>query len=133
LTLLLAAQASFASQGARNNFSTGDCSGEPDRAGRAAFKPPATAEAGGERRYLTVMFCDLVGSTDISAQLDAEEWREWSAPILTPLLPRSPKWVATPRAAAQELAACLERSRAVRAAQPSHPIAVLSTALVSLR
>ena len=30
----------------------------------------------GERRYLTVMFCDLVGSTAISAQLDAEEWRD---------------------------------------------------------
>src|SRR5215470_8735490 len=27
-------------------------------------------EAAGERRYLTVMFCDLVGSTAISAQLD---------------------------------------------------------------
>jgi SAM domain (Sterile alpha motif) len=35
-----------------------------------------TAEAAGERRYLTVMFCDLVGSTTISAQLDAEEWRD---------------------------------------------------------
>ena len=42
--------------------------------------PPPTvatpAEAVGERRYLTVMFCDLVGSTSISAQLDAEEWRD---------------------------------------------------------
>ena len=36
----------------------------------------ATAEATGERRYLTVMFCDLVGSTSISAGLDAEEWRD---------------------------------------------------------
>src|SRR6516164_1778187 len=36
----------------------------------------ATAEATGERRYVTVMFCDLVGSTSISAQLDAEEWRD---------------------------------------------------------
>ena len=34
------------------------------------------AEAVGERRYLTVMFCDLVGSTAISAQLDPEEWRD---------------------------------------------------------
>ena len=34
------------------------------------------AEAAGERRYLTVMFCDLVGSTSISAKLDAEEWRD---------------------------------------------------------
>ena len=41
----------------------------------ASATPPvsATAEAKGERRYLTVMFCDLVGSTSISAQLDAEE------------------------------------------------------------
>jgi class 3 adenylate cyclase len=40
--------------------------------------PPISApvEAAGERRYLTVMFCDLVGSTGISAQLDAEEWRD---------------------------------------------------------
>ena len=45
-----------------------------------ASTPPATvaptAEAVGERRYLTVMFCDLVDSTGISAQLDAEEWRD---------------------------------------------------------
>ena len=30
----------------------------------------------GERRHLTVLFCDLVGSTQIAAQLDPEEWRE---------------------------------------------------------
>jgi class 3 adenylate cyclase len=44
----------------------------------AATMPPSSAatEAVGERRYLTVMFCDLVGSTSISAQLDAEEWRD---------------------------------------------------------
>jgi class 3 adenylate cyclase len=29
-----------------------------------------------ERRHLTVLFCDLVGSTEIAAQLDPEEWRE---------------------------------------------------------
>ena len=29
-----------------------------------------------ERRYLTVMFCDLMGSTGIAARLDAEEWRD---------------------------------------------------------
>jgi predicted ATPase/class 3 adenylate cyclase len=36
----------------------------------------AASLAAGERRYLTVMFCDLVGSTSISAKLDAEEWRD---------------------------------------------------------
>ena len=39
--------------------------------------PPREAPVpAGERRYLTVLFCDLVGSTAISAQLDAEEWRD---------------------------------------------------------
>jgi class 3 adenylate cyclase len=43
----------------------------------ATTPPPApVAEAAGERRHLTVMFCDLVGSTSISAGLDAEEWRD---------------------------------------------------------
>jgi hypothetical protein len=32
------------------------------------------AEAASERRYLTVMFRDLVDSTGIAARLDAEEW-----------------------------------------------------------
>jgi len=34
------------------------------------------AEAAGERRYLTIMFCDLVDSTGIATRLDAEEWRD---------------------------------------------------------
>src|SRR5215469_8296010 len=34
------------------------------------------AESAGERRHLTVMFCDLVNSTGIAAKLDAEEWRD---------------------------------------------------------
>jgi class 3 adenylate cyclase len=43
-----------------------------------APSPPtsAAAEAVGERRYLTMMFCDLVDSTGIAARLDAEEWRD---------------------------------------------------------
>ena len=39
---------------------------------RAGPSPLDTAE----RRQVTVMFSDLVGSTRISAQLDAEEWRD---------------------------------------------------------
>src|SRR5882724_11684380 len=39
-----------------------------------AAVPPAPAEA--ERRQLTVMFCDLVGSTALSARLDPEDLRE---------------------------------------------------------
>jgi class 3 adenylate cyclase len=47
-------------------------------AGQSVTPPSAAsvAETVGERRYLTVMFCDLVGSTSISAGLDAEEWRD---------------------------------------------------------
>ncbi|MFY9974225.1 MAG: adenylate/guanylate cyclase domain-containing protein, partial [Chromatiaceae bacterium] len=37
---------------------------------------PARTETMGERRQLTVMFCDLVGSTALSTLLDPEELRE---------------------------------------------------------
>jgi class 3 adenylate cyclase/predicted ATPase len=46
---------------------------------RSPEVPPALGSAAtsvGERRHLTIMFCDLVGSTGISARLDAEEWRD---------------------------------------------------------
>src|SRR6202167_604934 len=52
----------------------------PEAAAPPAPLPPPAApqsqDSAGERRYLTVMFCDLVGSTAISAQLDVEEWRD---------------------------------------------------------
>jgi class 3 adenylate cyclase/tetratricopeptide (TPR) repeat protein len=35
---------------------------------------PQSPEA--ERRHLTMMFCDLVGSTPLASQFDPEEWRE---------------------------------------------------------
>jgi class 3 adenylate cyclase len=41
----------------------------------AAEDSEATTAAEAERRQLTVMFCDLVGSTDLSQRLDAEELR----------------------------------------------------------
>ena len=37
--------------------------------------PKKDPELSAERRHLTVMFCDLMGSTTISAALDAEDWR----------------------------------------------------------
>lgn len=40
----------------------------------SASIPPSAAE-GAERRQLTVMFCDLVGSTALSARLDPEDMR----------------------------------------------------------
>ena len=33
-------------------------------------------QASAERRPITVMFCDLVGSTSLAARLDAEDWRD---------------------------------------------------------
>ena len=49
-----------------------------------AMKPPqtqappsvGTSSYGAERRPITVMFCDLVGSTSLAAKLDAEDWRD---------------------------------------------------------
>ena len=38
--------------------------------------PPERAIAGPERRHLTVMFCDLVGSTELSTRLDPEDLRD---------------------------------------------------------
>ena len=46
--------------------------------GTEAPAPAVTASpvrAGAERRQLTVMFCDLVGSTELSARLDPEDMR----------------------------------------------------------
>ena len=47
--------------------------------GETAAKPPSPApvpsSAAAERRPITVMFCDLVGSTSLAAKLDAEDWR----------------------------------------------------------
>jgi class 3 adenylate cyclase/tetratricopeptide (TPR) repeat protein len=40
-----------------------------------AVATPGVAAASGERRQLTVMFCDLVGSTALSEKLDPEELR----------------------------------------------------------
>jgi class 3 adenylate cyclase len=37
--------------------------------------PPKSHEASAERRPITVMFCDLVGSTSLAAKLDGEDWR----------------------------------------------------------
>ena len=40
-------------------------------------RPPSLSSSmdGAERRPVTVMFCDLVGSTSLAAKLDAEDWR----------------------------------------------------------
>jgi len=53
--------------------------------GRPPIEQPAQAVGGletrsalrfGERRHLTVLFCDLVGSSELAARLDPEEWQQ---------------------------------------------------------
>src|SRR5580698_8783539 len=46
---------------------------KPASAQPSPSPPRSGAEA--ERRPITVMFCDLVGSTSLTAKLDAEDWR----------------------------------------------------------
>jgi hypothetical protein len=46
-------------------------------------------EATGERRHVTVMFCDIVGSTALSARMDPEDLRRIIAAYR--LAPRSPR------------------------------------------
>ena len=46
-----------------------------DTAFRSEPRPPKGPEVSAERRPITVMFCDLVGSTSLAAKLDAEDWR----------------------------------------------------------
>src|SRR5208282_5212482 len=48
--------------------------GEPV-SGQPAAKPEPKPHDAAERRQLTVMFCDLVGSTAMSARLDPEDMR----------------------------------------------------------
>ena len=47
--------------------------GRTDQAATARFAAPASSA---ERRQLTVLFCDLVGSTGLTARLDPEDLRE---------------------------------------------------------
>src|SRR5271157_2173421 len=37
--------------------------------------PPKSPQVSAERRPITVVFCDLVGSTGLASQLDEEDWR----------------------------------------------------------
>jgi hypothetical protein len=49
------------------------------RADASTQMPPSPVEPpplDGERRQLTVMFCDLVDSTRLAGQLDPEDWRD---------------------------------------------------------
>ena len=63
-----------AAERALNTGPSGSSVQNPDSPTTEPLSPVATPEA--ERRQLTVMFCDLQGSTAISQQLDPEELRD---------------------------------------------------------
>jgi class 3 adenylate cyclase len=44
-------------------------------ASQSKLSTPKGPEVSAERRPITVMFCDLVGSTSLAAKLDPEDWR----------------------------------------------------------
>jgi class 3 adenylate cyclase/predicted ATPase len=54
----------------------GSLSGTSSSADRAPATAPALPQSEAERRQLTVLFCDLVGSTALAVKLDAEDLRE---------------------------------------------------------
>src|SRR6201993_2921029 len=54
----------------------GQCAAPLDAAASPRAEAKSSEASNGERRHLTVLFCDLVGSTEIAARLDPEAWRE---------------------------------------------------------
>jgi class 3 adenylate cyclase/predicted ATPase len=44
--------------------------------GASAVAPAGAPSADAQRRHMTVLFCDLVGSTPLAGLLDPEDWRE---------------------------------------------------------
>ena len=77
-TALVVLCAKCASENSATSQFCGDCGADLDASTVAGHKEALVGQEvpGGERRQLTVMFCDLVNSTALSEQLDPEELRE---------------------------------------------------------
>ena len=77
-TALVVLCAKCASENSAASQFCGDCGADLDASTVAGHKEALVGQEvpGGERRQLTVMFCDLVNSTALSEQLDPEELRE---------------------------------------------------------
>jgi len=45
----------------------------------SSTSPEGRTAADGKRRHLTILFCDLICSSEIAGRLDREEWREIAA------------------------------------------------------
>ena len=61
---------------AERSLGSGSGSSSPQDISSATAASPVAAAPEAERRQLTVMFCDLQGSTALSQQLDPEELRD---------------------------------------------------------
>jgi len=57
----------------------GECGAELSAPLGSSITETPLVHVAGERRHLTILFCDLVGSTTLAAQLDPEEWHEMVA------------------------------------------------------
>jgi class 3 adenylate cyclase len=66
---------------------------EPARPSTAKPTETPIAKTVGERRHIIVLFCDLFGSTSISAGLDTEEWRDLVVPKEITLERMSIRWM----------------------------------------
>src|SRR5215831_7024510 len=77
---LLDAIATLRAEPAASALSVASIGGSPLPNPLPGLDPGITGEgrvgAEAERRHLTVMFCDLVGSTELAARLDPEDLRE---------------------------------------------------------
>ena len=94
-----------------------------------AALPVSASPDGAERRPITVMFCDLVGSTSLAAKLDAEDWRnlvnayldEASAAVTGSWRPCAEEARRRADGALRLSAGAGERRRARRAGGAGHP------------
>ena len=65
------------SPGARFCVECGAAVSAPAATPKPTVQPEAASD--GERRHLTVLFCDLVNSTEIASHIDPEEWHQIAA------------------------------------------------------
>src|SRR5262249_17890402 len=75
----------------------------------------ATMPAGAERRHLTILFCDLVGSTPLSTRFDPEDLREiigaYHRQVAIALPPSTGSWRSTWGTGCSPISATRRRTR----------------------
>src|SRR6516164_4491092 len=78
----------------------------------ASVPPPASVPAQAERRQLTLMFCDLVGSTALSTGMDPEDLRDVIASFQTGAARRSGATTALSRSTWETVSWSISATRA---------------------